>query len=183
MDDRTRWNERYRAGEGPTRINPRLQEYRHLLKPGRALDLASGIGQNAELLAAWDVILADISEQALARASGKRVQADARALPFPPNTFDTIICAYFLEPRVNFGELLTAGGTLFFETYTSADAKYHPEFPATPRARSTRRGNPAHRFNPSEVSVLFRGLEILHWKETDDGARVFGTLIARKPAV
>ncbi len=171
MDDRTRWNERYRAGEGPTRINPRLQEYRHLLKPGRALDLAGGIGQNAELLAAWDVILADISEQALAHARGKRVQADARALPFPPNTFDTIICTYFLEPRVNFDELLTAGGTLFFETYTSADAKYHPEF------------NPAHRFNPSEVSVLFRGLEILHWKETDDGARAFGTLIARKPTV
>jgi tellurite methyltransferase len=169
MDDRTRWNERYRAGEGPTRINPRLYKYLHLLKRGRALDLAGGIGQNAALLKAWDVILVDISEQALARASGNRVQADALALPFPPNAFDTIICTYFFEPRMNFCDLLTPGGTLFFETYTFADAKYRPEF------------NPAHRFNPTETSLTFKGLEILHFEETDDGARVFGTLIALKP--
>ena len=50
MDDRTRWNERYRAGDGPTRVNARLQEYLYLLKRGRALDLAGGMGQNAQLL-------------------------------------------------------------------------------------------------------------------------------------
>jgi tellurite methyltransferase len=169
MEDRTRWNERYCAGEGPTRVNARLQKYLHLLKRGRALDLAGGIGQNDQLLANWDVILADISEQALARASGKRVQADAAALPFPRNSFDTIVCTYFFEPRVNFFELLTPAGTLFFESYTLADAKYRPDF------------NPAHRFNPVEISLIFKRLQVLHWAETDDGARVFGTLIARKP--
>jgi tellurite methyltransferase len=168
MEDRQRWNERYREGEGPTRVNARLQQYLHLLKRGRALDLASGIGQNAQLLVEWRVTLADISEQALARAHGDRVQVSAPALPFPPNTFDTIVCTYFFEPRVNFFELLTRGGTLFFETYTVADAKYRPDF------------NPAHRFNPAEIESIFKGLEILHFAETDDGARVFGTLIARK---
>jgi tellurite methyltransferase len=168
MEDRTRWNERYRVGEGPTRVNARLQKYLHLLKRGRALDLAGGMGQNAQLLADWRVILTDISEQALARARGDRVQANALALPFPPNTFDTIVCTYFFEPRVNFIELLNPGGTLFFETYTLADAKYRPDF------------NPAHRFNPSEIGVIFKGLEILQFAETDDGARVFGTLVARK---
>lgn len=168
MDDRTRWNERYVAGEGPTRINPRLQQNLYLLKRGRALDLAGGMGQNAQLLAEWDVILVDISEAALARAKGKRVQADAFALPFPPSTFDTIICTYFFEPRIDLGKLLTPGGTLFFETYTLSDAKYRPDF------------NPAHRLNPSEIPGIFKGLEVLHWAETDDGRRVFGTLVARR---
>jgi SAM-dependent methyltransferase len=168
MDDRTRWNERYLAGEGPTRVNARLQKYLNLLKHGRALDLAGGTGQNAYLLADWDVVLADISEQALARGHGQRVQADALALPFPPATFDTIVCTYFYDPRVNLAELLTPGGTLFFETYTLADIKYRPDF------------NPAHRFNPAAISSVFKGLEVMHWEETDDGARAFGTLLARK---
>ncbi len=176
MDERTRWNEKYRAGEGPTRPNARLQKYVHLLKrgraPGRALDLAGGIGQNAQILAqaGWDVILVDISDQALARAPSKipRVQADALALPFAPNTFDTIIVTYFFEPRIDFASLLAPGGTLFFETYTIADARCRPEF------------NPAHRFDPTQLDSLFKGLEILLFEQTDDGSRVFGTVIARK---
>lgn len=169
MDDRIRWNERYQAGEGPTRVNARLQKYLHLLKRGRVLDLAGGMGQNDQLLAGWDIVLTDISDQALARAHGKRVQVDAVALPFPPNSFDTIICTYFFERHVDFFNLLEPGGTLFFETYTQADNKYRPDF------------NPAHRFDPAEIPSVFQGLEILHWEETDDGRRVFGTLIARKP--
>ena len=115
------------------------------------------------------MIIVDISELALARARGSRVQAYATALPFPPSTFDTIVCTYFFEPRLDFFDLLTSGGTLFFETYTLADAKYRPDF------------NPMHRFNPAETAIVFEGLEVLHWAETDDGVRVFGTLVARKP--
>ncbi len=171
MDERTRWNERYRAGQGPTRLNPRLQEYLPLLKRGRALDLASGLGQNAQLLSGWSVILADLSDEALSRAGGRwaRVQCDAAWLPFASNTFDTIVCTRFFEPRVNFSELLTPGGTLFFETFTLADVKYRPDF------------DPAHRFDPAQIPILLQGLEILHWQEVDDGTRVLGTLIARKP--
>jgi SAM-dependent methyltransferase len=168
VDARTRWNERYRAGQGPTRVNPRLQKYLSYLKRGRALDLAAGVGQNAQLLTEWRVILADLSEEALARASGARVQCEAGALPFPPATFDTVICTRFFDPRVDFAQLLTPGGTLFFEAFTVADDKYRPEF------------DPAHRFNPADIATLFQGLEILHWEETDDGTRVFGTLVARK---
>ncbi len=171
MDDRARWDERYRAGQGPSRVNARLQKYLHLFKRGRALDLASGIGQNARLLDEWHVILADLSGEALTRADPRfpRVQCDAAALPFPPNTFDTIICTRFFDPRVDCFQLLTPGGTLFFETFTAADQKYRPEF------------DPAHRFDPTEIPVIFKGLEILHYEETDDGTRVFGTLIAYKP--
>ncbi len=169
MDDRTRWNEKYRTGQGPTTINPRLEQCLPLLKRGRALDLACGIGQNAQLLVGWDVVLVDISEEALVRASGLRVQADAAALPFLPSTFDTIINTRFFEPRVDFYQLLTPGGTLFFETYTLNDLKYRPEFRTAPR------------FDPAEIHKVFSGLEILRFQETDDGHRVFGTVLARKP--
>ncbi len=169
MDERKRWNDRYRAGQGPTRVNPRLAEYLPQLKRGRALDLAGGRGQNDALLAGWQVILADLSEEALAQAGGLRVQCDARRLPFPPNSFDTIIDTYYYEPGLDLAALLTPGGTLFFETYTAADAKYRPDF------------NPAHWLDPRQLVAIFPGLEILDWRETDDGTRVFGTLLARKP--
>ena len=170
IHERARWNERYRTGRAPTQVNPRLQKYRHMLQRGRVLDLACGRGQNAQLFPASTVILVDIADEALARACGLRVLADAVALPFPANTFNTIVCAYFFDPRVDFARWLLPGGTLFFETYTSADAKYHPDF------------NPAHRFDPATRAEVFRGLEILLWEETDDGARVYGTLIGRKSA-
>ncbi len=168
MNDRARWNERYRAGTGSPEPNARLKEYRHLLRSGVALDLAGGLGQNARLLTGWTVVLVDVSDEALERASGLRVAAESPALPFPAGTFDTIICTLFLDPTVDFASLLKPRGTLFFETYTTADAKYRPDFPAH------------YRLEPSQISMLFAGLKPIVWKETDDGKRVYGTLIASK---
>ena len=125
-------------------------------------------GQNEQLLTGWQVVLADISEEALARAAGTRVQCDARALPFRPGTFDTIIDTYYFEPGLDLAALLTPGGTLFFETYTLNDYKYRPEFRHAPR------------LDPAARAGVFSGLEILYWSETDDGTRVFCTLLARK---
>ena len=168
MNDRSRWNERYAAGLGPGKPNARLAKYVHLLQPGLALDLAAGTGQNVQLLKDHTVILVDISDAALARAGGHRLVADAGALPFPPALFDTIVCTYFLDPRVNFAALLKNGGTLFFETYTLADVRYRPDFPS------------AYRFDPAQIPTLFQGLRTFLWEETDDGSRVVGTFIGRK---
>lgn len=170
MDDRTRWNTRYRAGQGPDKLNARLalRKYRGLLKVGWALDLAGGLGQNADLLAGWKVVNADIADEALRRARGMRVLADANAIPFPPNTFDTIICTNFLAPNVNYAALLTPGGTLFFETFTLADKKYRPDF------------NPAFLLDPAQMLILFQDFETLVQEETDNGSRVFLTFVGRK---
>ena len=170
MDDRMRWNERYRTGRGPRRVNDRLAHYLHLLKRGRALDLACGIGQNVALLSEWIVILVDLSDEALEQAQGLRVQADAGALPFPSNVFDTIVNTHFFDPRVDFYNLLTPGGTLFLETFTRADEKYRPDLDL------------AHRLNLARVPELLRGFEILVQRETDDGHRVYVTIVARKSA-
>ncbi len=168
MSDRSRWNERYTAAHGSNVPNPRLVKYLHLLRPGLALDLAAGLGQNARLLKDHTVVLVDISDAALARASGLRVVADAAALPFASDTFDAITCIHFIDPRVDFASLLKQGGTLFFETFTLADVRYRHDFPA------------AFRVDPAQIPILFRDLKTVLWEETDDGSRVVGTFIGSK---
>ncbi|MGB8647165.1 MAG: class I SAM-dependent methyltransferase [Anaerolineae bacterium] len=170
MDKRAHWNERYRTGNGPRTVNARLAQYLPLLTRGRALDLACGVGQNARLLVGWDLVLVDLAEEALAQGRGLRVQATASALPFPPGVFDTVVDTYFFDSRVDFYFLLAPGGTLFFETYTTADVRYRPEF------------CPAHRLDLAQVPQLLRGMEILVLQETDNGHRVYATIVARKPA-
>jgi SAM-dependent methyltransferase len=151
-------------------------EFAAQLKRGRVLDLAGGLGQNALALARMDprfhAVVADVSDAALAQVKGAdRVLTDARTLPFAAASFDTILCFRFYEPRVNFHDLLTPGGTVLFETFTSADAKYRPDF------------NPAHRIEPATIETLFNGLQLLAVRETDTGQRVVVTVLAKKIGV
>lgn len=172
-NDRARWNERYRGSDAPRRVHGTLKQHAHVLKPGRILDLAGGVGQNAlwliHHLSDSSAVVADISDTALLQASPQiaRVLCDAFALPFPLHSFDTILCTRFFDARVRFADWLTRGGTVFFETYTTADAKYYPDF------------NPAHRFDLAAIPQIFAELEILYLQETDDGHRVFVTFVAR----
>ncbi len=69
----------------------------------RALDLGCGDGRAAALLEAGEVVLADVSEVALARAAkrlpGARtvlVEPD-RPLPLPDNGFELVLCADTIE--------------------------------------------------------------------------------------
>jgi SAM-dependent methyltransferase len=171
--DRARWNERYRGNDAPRRVHAALKQHAHLLKPGRILDLAGGVGQNASWLIQHlpdsRAVVADISDAALLQASPQlaRVLCDASALPFLRHSFDTILCTRFFDARVRFADWLTRGGTVFFETYTTADAKYNSAF------------HPAHRFDLDTIPHVFGDLEILHLNETDDGHRVYATIIAR----
>lgn len=132
------------------------------------------MGQNARWLAEqsprWRGVVADISDAALHQASPQiaRVLCDAPFLPFPFHSFDTILCTRFFDARVHFTEWLARGGTVFFETFTTADEKYYPDF------------NPAHRFDLNTVSRVFEDLEVLYLHETDDGHRVFVTIVARR---
>lgn len=175
QSDRARWNDIYQTENAPRRVNERLAQYANLLKTGRVLDLAGGMGRNGAWLATYSigfhpVVDADVSDEALALASPPVVcvLVDAGALPFAKHCFDTILNIRFFDPRVIFSEWLAEGGTVFFETFSSADAKYRPDF------------NPAHRFDLAAIPVLFRGLEILVNEETDDGSRVYITVVARK---
>lgn len=169
--DRARWNARYRAGRGPRRPNARLMALRSMLAPGRILDMAGGIGANARLFPESRVIVADISEAALCEARGPhidRVQADARHLPFAPESFDSVLCTYYYEPSVSFASLLRPGGTVFFETFIEADRLKRPDF------------NPAYLYDPGRGAHMFSRTTILYSASNHDGERLYTTIIARR---
>jgi len=94
----------------------------HLLAPGDVLDIASGDGVLAELLAptARSIICLDISERVV-EAGRKRVQAfphvkfelgDMHSLPVQDSSFDTVLLmhalTYTTEPQVVFSEIARA---------------------------------------------------------------------------
>ncbi len=169
MQDRLRWNEKY-SRLRPFDVNETLVKYAQLLRPGLALDLAGGTGQNARFLAGLGsrTVVADVSDVGLQRADGMRVLAASPALPFASGVFDSIICINFLDVQLDAGLLLKTGGTLFVETFTAGDDKYNPTFPA------------AYRLDPAQIPTLFKGLRTLLWEERDNGSSVRGTFIGAK---
>lgn len=138
--DRERWNDKYRRGAVPP-PSVALLMYRGRLRPGRALDVAGGPGENACLLAlaGWRVVLVDLSDEAIARAKARArslradlhiVQADALRLPFR-GPFETIVVTRFLERSIApaLVRLLAPGGTLFAEQPVRGT---HPEYCVAP---------------------------------------------------
>ncbi len=177
MNDRERWNRKYREGVRHDNPNVRLIMYQDRLARGRALDVAGGLGENAAILAlaGWKTVLAEISDEAVRRARRRAeelkadvevVQADARALPFGAE-FDTVACTYYLDRSVDLRRFLKPGGTLFFETFTVADLRYAPDLPRE------------YCLESGEMKRLYSDLEVLHYAEEDDGRKAFATLIAR----
>ena len=161
--DRARWNEKHRRGGHDLPSVPLLMHQGRLAR-GRALVLAGGGGENAALLAlaGWSVVLADLSDEALAlarrrarelKADVRLVQADALRLPFR-GPFDLIVATRFLERAIapELVRLLAPGGTLFCEQKMSGSyAVEAGEFPA-----------------------LFPGLDTLVLKEEGDVAVYLG---------
>jgi tellurite methyltransferase len=184
--DRERWNERYSAGEHGTMPDEWLVSCSRMLKPSRpgarALDLACGAGRHALWLAelgyavdAWDI--SDVGLDVLARelerlqASGMPVrvtprQLDVETATIPPNAYDLILDAFFLDRRL-FGQMIAAlrsGGLLVVRTLMRRSAHEHR--------------NPAYLLEPGELRMSFAALDILYDDEESD-VGVAG-IIARK---
>jgi len=185
-----KWDERYRdrkASEATACMV--LEEHTHLLpEKGRALDLASGLGGNGQLLArqgldtwAWDISgLAVDKINGLAKTEGLSLRADCVDVEhdaLPGSGFDVIVVSYFLnrERMPDYLGLLNPGGILFYQTFTR-------EFvvPSGP-------GNPAFRLGRNELLHLTGALEVLYYREegvigdTSRGMRGEAMLIARRP--
>ncbi|MCA1845593.1 MAG: class I SAM-dependent methyltransferase [Actinobacteria bacterium] len=106
--DRHRWDERYGTSERTFTAEPNRLVADELadLRPGRALDLATGEGRHAVWLAThgWDVVAVDFSPvgvgKARARADAEELRvafavADVHLLHFPLARFDLVLAAFF----------------------------------------------------------------------------------------
>lgn len=183
-EDKARWNRKYDtdeyiAGRDPI---PFLRDHINLLPKGKALDLAIGEGRNGVYLATqgFQVTGVDISEIGLKKAEAlaaeknvalTTVVADLEQYVIPPNTFDVIICTYYMQrdlfPKI--AAALKPGGMALIETYTVDNLQYRPKF------------NRAYLLKRNELLTLLPSLRILRYQEVDTGHAAYASILAQKP--
>lgn len=183
------WDERYRSGEHATKEPaPLLRTAIANLKPGRALDIACGVGRHAILLAekGWQVTAVDSSRVGIeilrqrAREAGAAVEArvadlESGEFQIEPGTYD-LICVFYYLQRDLFSPLragVKPGGTVVAAIHLN-DGK-----------EDAKPSNPAFLLEPGELKQLFADWEITYYREgeSDEGGHHHDTayLIARKP--
>lgn len=189
QEDKRRWNERYSARQTqvPMQAVPDEWLIKHAqgMAPGRALDLACGLGHNAVWLAnsGWRVDGIDISPVGLQLAAGLALQhgaavnwieADLEALDDLPALYDLIVVFRYLD-RARLPNLITRalqpGAYLIYESFTKREA-------ARPGSHLR---NPDYLLDEAELPRLFSQLVTLAHEESDLPDRSVARLLARKP--
>ena len=184
-----KWDERYRLRERPgedleAAPTPLVVATVRNLKPGKALDLACGVGRNAFWLAehGWDVTAVDGAATAIEilrnRASerGLKINADVADLEegefvIEPSRWNLIAMCYYLQRNLfePAKQGVVPGGVVISIVHITE-----------PGEEPT-----AHRLRPGELEKYFAGWEILHRYEgkPNDSAhkRAVAEIVARRP--
>jgi len=177
----TKWDEKYLAGYGAKNpAEPSLINATSAIPPGRALDLACGLGRNGLYLAAqgWHVTALDSSQVAIdslpQTVDAHLVDLEAPDFRIALNSYDLICDCYYLDrnlfPQIRDG---VKRGGLFVGVIpmVDEDPTLHPM-------------NPAYLCSSGELRSCFSGWEILHDYEGkpagDASKRKVAELTARK---
>jgi tellurite methyltransferase len=186
-----RWNSRYRKDDRFLFESPRslLIEHSELIpKSGIALDIAMGLGNNANYLIqkGLSVIGVDISRVALHKVKRKipqllAVVADLNEFYIPENKFDVILNFLYLQRDLWLSMIhgLKIGGVIFLECLTLDMLSIHSDI------------NPTYLLKPGELQQIFSNsefrdhLEIIYyfegWQSTlTTHPRAVASLIARR---
>lgn len=184
LKDKEKWNSKYGGSECLAGRQPCswLSENRGLLPgKGQALDLAMGEGRNALFAASlgYEVLGVDISEVGVQRANDlarerelslKGEVADLDEWPIPENTFNLVMCFYFLDRKLfePIRKSLRPGGIVMFETFNQGHLKY-TDF------------KPEWVLGANELIKEFFDYRILHYRETDEDEKAASAILAQKP--
>jgi len=180
--DKERWNEKYQDNQIPNEPITLVKEYNNLATGKQALDIACGMGRHSKYLVSqgFEVDALDVSSVAIAslqnipQLHAKEVDFDTYRLP--TETYDLIVCTYFLERRF-FPQMIAAlkpHGIILMETFL------HDE------ANERQPSNPAFMLNEGELEAYFDDkCELLHipeWLDVDyKGFKTMKTsMVARK---
>ncbi len=185
LKDKEKWNAKYGssaclAGREPSEW---LVDHADLLTgKGQALDIAMGEGRHAlfAALLGYDVLGVDISDVGVSRAESLARQnkltirtrvADLDHYQIEENTYDLILCFYFLERNLFEGirKGLKPGGILIFETFT-VDYLQYSGFKRE------------WVLEKNELREAFSGLNIIDYREVDEpeNQTAYASLVARK---
>ena len=184
-NDRQLWDARYAAGDRRHDAEPApgLIALASALPPGRALDLAAGLGRHTLLLArhGWTVDAVDISMEALqivrqraaeAAVHVNLVVADLDSFACRPASYDLAVQTFFLDRALiaRLASWVRPGGHLFVETH---------------RRTSTAPTKSHYALDPGELRSLFDTWETVAYEEgiRPEGDREIDTarLVARRP--
>jgi 2-polyprenyl-3-methyl-5-hydroxy-6-metoxy-1,4-benzoquinol methylase len=140
--ERGRWNQKHRDAEFLGEPASFLVECRRHLPPGRALDLACGLGANALYLAGegFAVEALDWSFEALRKLSASArerglhmgaVNCDLTRFPLPRERYDVLVSFRFLDRALwpSMVAALRPGGALVIETFNRRYLERRADFP------------------------------------------------------
>ncbi|MBI1764620.1 MAG: methyltransferase domain-containing protein [Acidobacteria bacterium] len=180
------WDERYRRSEhGNADPHPLVERAASLLPPGRALDVACGVGRHALWLAerGWQVTAVDASRVAIellqARAAERGLAIDAYVADLEqsefviePRAYDLIVVTCYLQrdlfPALKAG-VKPGGAIVAVIALLDDDPDVKPM-------------NPDFLLAPGELRAQFAGWELLHDAEVKSaGKRAVAELMARRP--
>lgn len=161
-----------------------LREHVDILPKGKALDIAMGEGRNAVFLAknGFEVEGCDISEVAISKAyklaeeNGVTIHAftaDLETYKLPENTYDVIICFYYLQrdliPQIK--NALKPGGVVVYETYTLENLEHGFGGPK----------NREYLLGQNELLRFFIDFQVIFYREIIiNNKKVVASIIARK---
>ena len=182
LQDRLKWNKRYRAENYPQRPSSIVKKYAKLAQGPKALDIAAGNGRNSLFLAREGFVVdaIDIADAGLLQFSGKHpnihpICADFDQFDIPADRYDLIINVKFLNRRL-FPYILgglAPGGVLIFQTLLDIM-----------RTGNTPPDHADYYLRPNELLHAFLALRILLYTEekieTDGKASWRASLVAIK---
>ena len=185
MQDREKWNKKYRDKKYPSTPSRIVTDYFNLATGKKALDIAAGNGRNSLFLArqGFAVDAVDISGEGLRPIAGAHpnlhpICADLDTFDIAGNRYDLIVNVKFLSrrlfPLIEAG--LRTGGILIFQTFLETG---DPD-PTTSMHRE-------YLLKENELLHAFSSLEMLYYNEQsnpgDDEKFALASLVAVKKAV
>lgn len=186
QDSKAQWDEKYSRptfifGKSPVQFL--AENYQYIPYEGTVLDMGMGEGRNAVFLAqkGYKVTGVDISSVAVKKAyllaqefgvKIKGVVASMHEYKIPPNSFDAIVCFYYVDRSLveKIKTWLKPGGILIYEAYTSRE-----------KARKKRDPLDDNEYlKEQELLRMFSGMRVLKYEEPLHEKEFRSSIILRK---
>ena len=191
-DPRRRWDLRYAQGGGPRKATPHTWLVQHAwrLRPGRALDVACGMGRDSIWLARRGFLVhaVDISAVALQEAQRRAqkagvadrvrfIVADLTRFAFPRAYYDLVIGFSYWEADLKHAlrEAVRPGGFIIYETFNIWWRHTRPDV------------QEAYLLQPGELLAWLRDWHVWAYREigsdhpTVRGIKAVSSIVAQKP--